>query len=355
MMELLRRGRLLSNFLLLNTGGTKSTVGFDILQFRNYAARKGTRMKAQRKKVKVEIQKLGFIPHKLRAKKLSETSVFESKRIAEEWKTVSSDDVWIARYYRWRLFSFAEAVECHRETHHPTIFNQPEAPLEVLIELDMSTSKPTKFVEKFSRTAMIPHGFDHGEDRTIIVFCKSPAEKLAAEEAGATLVGGTEIIRDIEKGRIMLPDFNFVLAHPDIVQEMLGLRGLLKKRFPNPKAGTVGTNLSALVKKFRDGITYTALRDEKELDYGWIDVTVGMLNMDTNLLEENFKELINDVLTQAPPKTAKPFITRVLLKSPPSVERLKLDMSPYLPKDKELESDTESEDESDNVKVKIVA
>lgn len=39
-------------------------IGF--LQARNYAARKGTREKARKKKVKVVIEKVGFIPHNLR-------------------------------------------------------------------------------------------------------------------------------------------------------------------------------------------------------------------------------------------------------------------------------------------------
>lgn len=39
------------------------------LQVRNYAARKGTREKAKKKKVKVEVKKVGFIPHNLRFKK----------------------------------------------------------------------------------------------------------------------------------------------------------------------------------------------------------------------------------------------------------------------------------------------
>lgn len=39
------------------------------LQVRNYAARKGTREKAKKKKVKVEVKKVGFIPHNLRVKK----------------------------------------------------------------------------------------------------------------------------------------------------------------------------------------------------------------------------------------------------------------------------------------------
>lgn len=41
----------------------------EALQVRNYAARKGTREKAKKKKVKVEVKKVGFIPHKLRGKK----------------------------------------------------------------------------------------------------------------------------------------------------------------------------------------------------------------------------------------------------------------------------------------------
>lgn len=353
-MELLRRGKHFSKIFTLTNGGLIKSPGLEVTlsQLRNFAARRGTRMKADKKKVKVEVQKLGFIPHNLRVKKTGQSTVFETKRIREEWKQVSTDDVWIAKYYRWRLYNFAEAVECHRETHHPTVFNRPDAKLEVLVELDMRTAKPNKYVEKFTRTAMIPHGFDHGENRAILVFCKSPTEKEAAINAGATLVGGLEIIKDIEKGRITLPDFNFVLAHPDIFQEMLGIRGLLKRRFPNPKLGTVAADLGALVTKFRNGITYTALRDEKELDYGWIDVAIGTLDMDTSFLEENFKEFFNDVLSQAPEKMDTPFITRVLLKSPPSVERLKLDLSPYLPKDAELESDLESDDE-DESKVRI--
>jgi large subunit ribosomal protein L1 len=41
----------------------------ELLQVRNYAARKGTREKARKKKVKVEVKKVGYIPFKLRQKK----------------------------------------------------------------------------------------------------------------------------------------------------------------------------------------------------------------------------------------------------------------------------------------------
>jgi hypothetical protein len=50
---------------------TSFSVGVhEVQQVRNYAARKGTREKARKKKKpKVEVKKVGFIPHKLRAKK----------------------------------------------------------------------------------------------------------------------------------------------------------------------------------------------------------------------------------------------------------------------------------------------
>lgn len=68
--DLLFSGKILNNFFSLSGGGAKSLTCFDLFlpQVRHYAARKGTRMKAQKKKVKVEVKKLGFIPHNLRVK-----------------------------------------------------------------------------------------------------------------------------------------------------------------------------------------------------------------------------------------------------------------------------------------------
>ncbi|KAG8333112.1 mitochondrial 54S ribosomal protein mrpl1 [Homalodisca vitripennis] len=204
---------------------------------RNYAARKGYREAAKKKKVKTVIQKQGWIPHNLRKKDVEEFSGV--KRSDEHTKRVASDDVWVTRSYAWRIFDFKEAVECHRETHHPTIYNVPDAQINLFIELNMTTAKPTKFVEKFRKMAILPHVYEQDglQERSILVFCKTPEQKEAARAAGANLVGGTEIIKDIEKGKVVLPDFRFILAHPTILPEMVTIRGLLKKKFPNVKSG----------------------------------------------------------------------------------------------------------------------
>jgi len=94
------------------------------------------------------------------------------KHVDDSWKQVPKDDCYVGRYYRWPVYSVQEAIQCHRETHHPSMYNVPNAPLNLDIELNMQAEKITRFVDNFQRMAMIPHKFDHGEERKIIVFTK---------------------------------------------------------------------------------------------------------------------------------------------------------------------------------------
>lgn len=321
-------------------------------QVRNFAARKGTREKARKKKVKVEIKKVEWVPPKLRQQK--DKLPLISKRLTDSHKAVSCDDVWIGRYYKWRVYDFVEAVQCHRETHHPTMFNVPEAPLFAFIELDMSTDKKTKFVENFTRVAGIPYPFDHGEDRSVIVFAKTQEEQKMALEAGATLAGGPELITDIQNGNVAVQDFKYAVAHPSILPELVSIRGLMKRKFPNIKNGTLGPDIAEIVKRFAHGICYTAKRDERELDYGTIEAQIGILTMDPQHLEENFAALLQDVHAVRPRK-GENFITRALLTSPPSGERFKINQALYIEvfgDVTEEESKVRMEDEDEEVDVK---
>lgn len=51
------------------------------------------------------------------------------------------DNVWISKFHKWKVFPFEEAVQNHRETHHPTMYNLPNAPIKALIELDMQVRR----------------------------------------------------------------------------------------------------------------------------------------------------------------------------------------------------------------------
>lgn len=52
------------------------------------------------------------------------------------------------------------------------MYNEPNALLNVTIELNMQGEKITRFVDQFQRMAMIPHKFDHKEERNILVLAK---------------------------------------------------------------------------------------------------------------------------------------------------------------------------------------
>ncbi|XP_011194282.1 39S ribosomal protein L1, mitochondrial [Zeugodacus cucurbitae] len=293
------------------------------------AARKGTREKARKKKVKVEVKKVGFIPHNQRDKKINLQR--ENLHFDDSWKQLPQDNVYVLKYYRWPVYTVAEAIQCHRETHHPSMYNVPNAPLNVDIELDMRAEKKNRFVDNFQRMAMIPHKFEHGEERKILVFTKGNDEISEAREAGATLVGGIELIKDITNGELLLTDYQFVIAHPNILPELVALRGLMKRKFPNPRSETLGTNLAEMIERFSNGISYTATKDEHQQDFGLITTSIGTLDMDTQKLEENLRSLLQDVDSVRPKREGERFVKRVLLKSPPSSERLKIDAYQYIP------------------------
>lgn len=59
----------------------------------------------------------------------------------EHLKHESWDDVWLTRSYSWRKYDFKEAIEAQRETHHPTVYNVPDAQINLFFELDMRTAK----------------------------------------------------------------------------------------------------------------------------------------------------------------------------------------------------------------------
>lgn len=153
------------------------------------------------------------------------------KHIDDSWKAVSSDNAWVGKYYRWRVYGVEEAIECHRETHHPTMYNVPNAPVNVVIELNMTAEKSTRFIDNFQRMAMIPHKFDHGEDRSILVIAKGQENLQEASLAGAKLVGGPELIKDIQSGDLQLNEYEYVVAHPNILPELVAVRGMVKIYF----------------------------------------------------------------------------------------------------------------------------
>ncbi|XP_012541479.1 39S ribosomal protein L1, mitochondrial [Monomorium pharaonis] len=322
------------------------------LQARNYAARKGTREKARKKKVKVVVQKVGFIPHNQRAAK------FEAKKKKLDVKSIilddskkpeSIDNVWIAKFHKWKINSFEEAVQNHRETHHPTIYNMPNASINALIELDMQGVKKTKFVGAFTRIACVPHAFDHGQNRRILAFCKTSEMEDIARDAGAHFTGGKQLIKLIQNGEFSLKEYDVIVSEPSILPDLLLIRGFMRNKFPSAKLGTLSTDLKMLVNKFLTGIKYTAKPHDVFNYYGTVEIPFGTLDMEIKQLEENFAAILQDV-NDAKPRRPGPFITRARIKCLPSPEMLKVDFEPYLPKDSALKATPAAVEEEDDEK-----
>ncbi|RLU15021.1 hypothetical protein DMN91_012908 [Ooceraea biroi] len=355
--------KLINGWLLSSFSSTyRHVIGLNVcpigvLQVRNYAARKGTREKAKKKKVKVVIEKVGFIPHNLRKSKVSEAkNQIDPSVFPDERKSDPTDNIWIIRYHKWKVHPFVEAVQGHHETHHPTIYNQPNAPIKAIIELDMQTEKKTKFVNTFTRMVHIPHTFSQpDENRKILAFCKTPEMQDMAKDAGAKMAGGKELIKKIQKGEFSTKEYNVIVSEPTILPDLLLIRGIIKKQFPNIKSGTLNPDIQMLVRKFLTGVEYTAKPHDTFKSYGTIDVTVGTLDMDTKQLEENFSAIVNDV-HKAKPRRPEPFIRRILIISPPSKEHFKVDFEQYLPKGSvSKKEETEKEEEEKRLPEAFIA
>ncbi len=154
---------------------------------------------------------------------------------------------------------------------------------------------PRKADQLVRGTLVLPHGI--GKSKTVLVIAQG--DKLReAEEAGADITGGEDIVTRIKGG---WTDFDAVIATPDMMRlvgqlgKVLGPRGLM----PNPKTGTVTFDVATAVKETKAG------KVEYRVDKtGVIHVGVGKVSFETDKLRENAKALL-DAVVKAKPATAK--------------------------------------------------
>ncbi|CAB3362117.1 Hypothetical predicted protein [Cloeon dipterum] len=291
---------------------------------RGMAARKGTREKARKKKVKVEIQKVAFDPLSQREKK--NKMVFKPKMVDDLWRFVPEDDVYAQRFFRKKSITFEQAVLQHRETHHPTMYNRPDSLLRLRVELDMHGEKKTRFVGKLVGLVDTPHPFDQEVKRTIVVFTNDTTNRNKVLEAGAHLVGGSELVKGIQSGDVTLRNADFVIAAPDMMAELAPLRGIFKTKFPHQRNGSITDDVLDATRKFMYGIEYEVEKDDREPEFGWLECSIGKLDMPVEQLKANMMALIQDLNSKSPPKKNEPLIWRLYLLCPPGFEKFKLDL-----------------------------
>nr|SVE77077.1 EOG090X089S [Daphnia lumholtzi]SVE78935.1 EOG090X089S [Daphnia lumholtzi] len=318
-----------------------------LLNQQRYAARKGTRERKGLKKIKAEIaKKEEFVPYKV---KLAKLHVPEGpRRLVEINKPEVVDDVYFTKHFMTVPISLADAVQFHRETNHPTVYDSPEALITMKVELNMQLEKKNRYLDNFSRILLLPHSFEYQPVRKVLAFCKTQETQEDATKAGADAVGGLDLIKRIQSGEVPLSDYDYFVAHTNMIAEILSLRGLLKRKLPNIKNGSVGVDMPKMIQIFSRGIEFASTRDAYELDYGLVEVPFGRLTMPMEELEANFSAILKDI-ESCRPRTSRSFITRCYVLSPPSPEYFVVKTEAYIKnKAEDTSSSSSSDDESDN-------
>ena len=187
-----------------------------------------------------------------------------------------------------RKYNLDDAVKTLKEI----AFAKFDETVELTIWLGVDPRKADQLVRG---TIVLPHGL--GRSKTVLVIAQGDKIK-EAEEAGADLVGGQDMVDKIKGGWL---EFDAVIATPDMMRLVGGLGKILGPRglMPNPKTGTVTFDVKTAVKETKAG------KVEYRVDKtGVIHTAVGKVSFEENKIAENARALIEAVV-KAKPSTAK--------------------------------------------------
>lgn len=185
-------------------------------------------------------------------------------------------------------FNFDEAIKIVKKNANAKF----DESFEISMKLGVDPRKADQLVRG---TVALPHGT--GKTVRVLVMTKEPNDKVALQ-AGADYAGLEDYVEKIKGG---WTDVDVIIATPDVMGEVgklgriLGPRGLM----PNPKVGTVTTDIAKAVSEVKAGkIEY---RVDKT---GNIHAAVGKCSFDESKLADNLNAFYSSIL-RAKPSTAK--------------------------------------------------
>jgi large subunit ribosomal protein L1 len=200
---------------------------------------------------------------------------------------------------RLKMYPVDEAVKLVKE--------RATAKFDETIEIAMNLGVDPRHADQMVRgVCNLPNGT--GRAVRVAVFAKGGLAE-AAEKAGADIVGAEDLVEQIQKGNI---NFDKCIATPDMMPlvgrlgKILGPRGLM----PNPKVGTVTTDVAAAIGAAKGGAV--EFRAEKA---GIVHAGIGKASFSEQALVENIRAFA-DAVNKAKPSGAKgTYVKRISLSS----------------------------------------
>src|SRR3984885_10337700 len=190
----------------------------------------------------------------------------------------------------------------------PLLQNEKNAKFDVTVDRSVSVGDDPLHADKMVRgTVVLPHGV--GKSKIVAVITSGDRIK-EAEAAGAEFFGGEELVEKIQKEGWTA--FDALIATPDMMRsvgrlgKVLGPKGLM----PNPKTGTVTTDVAAAVKEIKAG--KIEFRTDKT---ALVHVPVGKLSFDPQKLVDNAMTVITSVVKAKPSAAKGKYIKGVTLSS----------------------------------------
>jgi large subunit ribosomal protein L1 len=149
--------------------------------------------------------------------------------------------------------------------------------------------------EQLRGTVALPHG--RGRSVTVAVFAQGDAAREATE-AGADIVGAEDLAKRVEEG---FTDFDVAIATPDMMPLVGRLGRILgpSGKMPNPKVGTVTTDVRKAVEESKAGkVEYRTDRT------AIVHLVIGKKSFGDRALLENYAAVIDEII-RAKPSAAK--------------------------------------------------
>ena len=201
---------------------------------------------------------------------------------------------------RTKVYTVEEAVKLVKET----AIAKFDSSVEIAMHLNLDTKKAD---QQLRGAILLPNGT--GKTKRVLVLTKGD-QASKAKEAGADFVGDLDLIEKIEKENWF--EYDVIIATPDMmpalgkIGKVLGPKGLM----PNPKTGTVTTDVVKAVSEVKKG------RVEYRTDsFANVHALVGKVSFTDEALVENIKAFVNLIIKSKPATVKGKYIKNVSISS----------------------------------------